>query len=202
VGFRKPTGTATAAQVLSGYTFSNASGDGLSGSYNPPPVIDFTSKTSGEQILYGLLIATAHDYSYISNGEYGTGSYARTRHVYGLKTSVQYTDYYNYSAYCSNFSKISSINIYFATSNRSGENPTSMQVRLISPASTYTYDANSDVMYPGYTHASVLTVSDPSKMTYAYLTFDLLTAGVAIGYKILSFKTTDGKTHTAANLNM
>lgn len=31
VAFRKPTGTATTAQVLSGYTFSNASSDGLSG---------------------------------------------------------------------------------------------------------------------------------------------------------------------------
>ena len=32
VSFRQPTGTATAAEVLSGYTFSNASSDSLTGS--------------------------------------------------------------------------------------------------------------------------------------------------------------------------
>jgi len=41
VGFRKPTGTATSAQVLSGYTFSNANGDGLVGSYVAPKAVTF-----------------------------------------------------------------------------------------------------------------------------------------------------------------
>lgn len=45
--FRNPTGTATAAQVLSGYTFSNASGDGLTGTYTPE-LVGVTSSTSME----------------------------------------------------------------------------------------------------------------------------------------------------------
>jgi len=52
VGFRKPTGNATSAQVLSGYTFSNASGDGLTGSYVAPVI---PSLSEGELFLRSII---------------------------------------------------------------------------------------------------------------------------------------------------
>ena len=52
MGFRKPTGTATSAQVLSGYTFSNASGDGLTGSYVAPVI---PSLSEGELFLRSII---------------------------------------------------------------------------------------------------------------------------------------------------
>lgn len=61
--FRNPTGNATAAQVLSGYTFSNASSDGLTGSM---PYKDYRGQYSA--------LATGHNstgsYVYIPYGYY------------------------------------------------------------------------------------------------------------------------------------
>ena len=52
VNFRNPTGTATAAQVLSGYTFSNASGDGLTGSYVAPTQRSASNITTSSAVTY------------------------------------------------------------------------------------------------------------------------------------------------------
>ena len=60
VSFRQPTGTATAAEVLSGYTFSNASSDSLTGSI--PVRSNGTSATSAGKDTHGPYVYFPYGY--------------------------------------------------------------------------------------------------------------------------------------------
>ena len=78
--FRKPTGTATSAQVLSGYTFDNASSDGLSGSMNNlgNVVINLTSNTATKSAGYcsGITVNGVSLYKTAYNAGYSAGNSA------------------------------------------------------------------------------------------------------------------------------
>ena len=91
--FRKPTGTATSAQVLSGYTFDNASSDGLSGSMNNlgNVVINLTSNTATKSAGYcsGITVNGVSLYKTAYNAGYNAGNTAGYNSGYNAKTMTR-----------------------------------------------------------------------------------------------------------------
>lgn len=61
--FRNPTGNATAAQVLSGYTFSNASSDGLTGTFSHTAT---KTPASSELNSSAMDLTAQHNYRYVN----------------------------------------------------------------------------------------------------------------------------------------
>jgi len=79
VAFRKPTGTATAAQVLSGYSFSNASSDGLSGNIPIRPAGTYATLTGRNDVA---------SFAYIPYGYYENASATYGQYVYFTDAQV------------------------------------------------------------------------------------------------------------------
>lgn len=80
VAFRKPTGTATAAQVLSGYSFSNASSDSVSGNIPIRPAGTYATLTGRNNVAA---------FAYIPYGYYENASATYGQYVYLTDAQVQ-----------------------------------------------------------------------------------------------------------------
>ena len=76
VAFRKPTGNAGAAQVLSGYTFSNASSDGISGSMPDNSTRTSNGNVPGINSSYSTLPVRTAEAPQFSTGTDGISRYA------------------------------------------------------------------------------------------------------------------------------
>ena len=130
VAFRSPTGTATAAQVLSGYSFSNASSDGLNGSMTNNNAVNATvARNSSYTIPAGYHNGSG---KVTSAANSGTTTPSFTAPIYNKSSSVdlgaagayRYVDTINYmqaatdNALTKGFQKIfHSMNMFAAASS-------------------------------------------------------------------------------------